>query len=132
MIEFAGAASNSALTQTVKKQAPGKSGRLMRPLPANRRGEPGHSDAPPRTQRSRRRVKAAALTRREREVVALVAEGLRNKEIAERLSISRATVRHHLSAIFLKLGVPDRLKLIVYAFRHGLAEPAGAGQPSEE
>ena len=62
------------------------------------------------------------LTRREREVVALVAEGLRNKEIAERLFISQGTVRQHLSSIFCKLGIPDRLKLIVYAYRHGLAK----------
>lgn len=64
----------------------------------------------------------AALTKRERQIVALVAEGLKNKEIAESLFISPATVRHHLSSIFLKLEVPDRLKLIVFAHRNGLAE----------
>jgi DNA-binding NarL/FixJ family response regulator len=62
-----------------------------------------------------------ALTKREGQVVALVAEGLKNKEIAEFLFISPATVRHHLSSIFTKLEVPDRLKLIVYAHRNGLA-----------
>jgi DNA-binding NarL/FixJ family response regulator len=69
--------------------------------------------------------KIAELTKREYEIVTLVAEGLKNKEIAERLSISPATVRHHLSSIFIKLEVPDRLKLIVFAFRHGLAEKKG-------
>jgi DNA-binding NarL/FixJ family response regulator len=64
------------------------------------------------------------LTKREREIIVLVSEGLRNKEIAERLFISDATVRTHLSSIFAKLNVPNRLKLIVYAYRHGLA-----GQP---
>ncbi len=61
------------------------------------------------------------LTKREREIIRLVAEGLKNKEIAERLYISSSTVRHHLSAIFAKLEVADRLKLIVFAFRNGLA-----------
>ena len=62
------------------------------------------------------------LTRRERGIIALIGEGLKNKEIGERLFISRATVRTHLTSIFAKLGVPDRLKLIVYAYKHGLAD----------
>ena len=62
------------------------------------------------------------LTKREREIIALVAEGLKNKEIAERLFISPLTVRHHLSAIFAKLEVTDRVKLVVFAFRNGLAD----------
>ena len=65
----------------------------------------------------------AKLTKREREIIELIAEGLKNKEIAARLSISPATVRHHLSAIFAKLGVPDRLKLMVFAYQQGLADP---------
>jgi DNA-binding NarL/FixJ family response regulator len=69
-------------------------------------------------------VKIATLSGREREVVALVAEGLRNRQIANRLLISESTVRHHLTSIFSKLEVQDRLELTVYAFRHGLAEPA--------
>jgi DNA-binding NarL/FixJ family response regulator len=68
------------------------------------------------------------LTKREREIIALVAEGLKNKEIAARLFISSATVRHHLSAIFAKLEVADRLKLIVFAFQHGLAELPQKGE----
>ena len=66
--------------------------------------------------------KVSALTKREREIIALIGEGLNNKEIAERLFISQATVRTHLTSIFAKLGVPDRLKLIVFAYRHGLAD----------
>jgi DNA-binding NarL/FixJ family response regulator len=62
-----------------------------------------------------------ALTQRERQVVRLVSEGLKNKQIAERLSIADVTVRHHLTSIFIKLDVADRLSLVVFAFRNGLA-----------
>lgn len=58
------------------------------------------------------------LTEREREVVALIAQGMHNKAIAAELGITDHTVRHHLTAIFAKLGVADRLELAVYAFRH--------------
>ena len=64
------------------------------------------------------RARIASLTARERDVVNLVGEGLANKAIAERLSISDNTVRHHLTSIFSKLGVTDRLSLVVYAFKH--------------
>jgi len=67
-------------------------------------------------------VKIATLTAREREVMALLGEGLRNKQIAQRLFISETTVRHHLSSIFSKLGVADRLELVIYAYRYGLAQ----------
>jgi DNA-binding NarL/FixJ family response regulator len=66
--------------------------------------------------------KVATLTPREREVISLVTKGLRNKQIGERLYISEATVRHHLTSIFAKLEVPDRMALTIYAFRHGLAQ----------
>ena len=62
------------------------------------------------------------LTQRERAVIALIAEGLKNKQIAERMFISETTVTHHLTAIFTKLGVTDRLELVIYAFAHGLAK----------
>jgi len=67
--------------------------------------------------------KIAALTKREREVIALVGEGIKSKEIAGRLFISETTVRHHLTSIFDKLGVADRVELLIYAYRHGLASP---------
>ena len=66
-------------------------------------------------------AKIAALTDREREVIKLVGEGLKNKLIAKRLFISETTVTHHLSSVFSKLDVSDRLELTIYAFRHGLA-----------
>ena len=62
------------------------------------------------------------LTARERIIITLIGEGLRNRQIADRLCISETTVRHHLTAIFDKLGVADRLELVVYAYRHNLVE----------
>ena len=66
--------------------------------------------------------KINALTAREREVISLVSRGLKNKVIGERLFISETTVTHHLSSIYSKLGVSDRLELVVYAFANQLAQ----------
>ena len=66
--------------------------------------------------------KIATLTEREREVIELVAEGLKNKEVANRLFISEATVRHHMTSIFDKLTVSSRLELVIYCYRHGLVK----------
>lgn len=65
-------------------------------------------------------LKIESLTPREREIVHLVTEGLTNKDIAERLFISEATARNHLTSILDKLDVADRFQLTVYAFRRGL------------
>jgi DNA-binding NarL/FixJ family response regulator len=67
-------------------------------------------------------AKIATLTRREREVVSLIAEGLKNRDIGARLFISETTVTHHLSSIFSKLDVSDRLELVIYAFANNLAK----------
>ncbi len=64
--------------------------------------------------------KIAALTPREREVIELVCQGLRNKILADRLHISEATVSHHLTAIYRKLEVEDRTSLVIYSARHNL------------
>ena len=64
----------------------------------------------------------ASLTQREREVLTTIAKGYRNKQIAQELGISEVTVRHHLTAIFSKLKVSDRLELLIYAHSHGLIE----------
>jgi pimeloyl-ACP methyl ester carboxylesterase/DNA-binding CsgD family transcriptional regulator len=61
----------------------------------------------------------AALSRRERETLALLAEGLSNADIAERLGISEKTVRNHLSHLFDKLGVWSRTQAVVFARDHG-------------
>ena len=71
-------------------------------------------------------ARRAQLTDREREVIRLVGEGLRNGEIAERLVIREATVRHHLTSIFAKPNVADRFELLIYAYRHALAAIPGA------
>ena len=71
-------------------------------------------------------MKIATLTRREHEIVTLVGEGLKNGAIAERLFISEATVRNHLTSILDKLGLSDRFELAVYAFRHGLVRYSDA------
>ena len=63
------------------------------------------------------------LTEREREIVALVAEGLSNDEIADRLVISPATVRTHVGRAMSKLDARDRAQLVVLAFQTGLAGP---------
>lgn len=64
--------------------------------------------------------KIAALSAREKEIISLIGEGLKNQAIAERLFLSQTTVRYHLTSIFQKLGVNDRLELVIYAYRHGL------------
>ena len=64
-----------------------------------------------------------SLTDREREVVTLVAEGLTNDEIAERLVISPATARTHVSRAMVKLNARDRAQLVVFAYQSGLGPP---------
>jgi DNA-binding NarL/FixJ family response regulator len=63
------------------------------------------------------------LTSREAEVLALLAAGLSNAEIAQRLYLSHATVKTHINRIFAKTGARDRAQAVRYAFQHGLAAP---------
>jgi len=60
----------------------------------------------------------ARLSSREMEVVRCVAMGLRNKEVADKLGVSEATIKNHLTSIYSKLGVSDRLELILYAIHN--------------
>src|ERR1700688_1703704 len=76
-------------------------------------GEIGSS----RSGKSRER---SPLSQREREIVQLVAQGYKNKEMAEKMFISEQTVKNHLHNIFDKLGVSDRLELALYAIHKGL------------
>jgi two-component system nitrate/nitrite response regulator NarL len=72
-------------------------------------------------------AKIATITRREREVIGFVSLGLKNKDIGDRLFISETTVRHHLTSVFEKLDVSNRLELLIFAFSEGLASlPATA------
>jgi DNA-binding NarL/FixJ family response regulator len=69
-----------------------------------------------------------ALTNREREVVALVAHGLSNDEIADALVLSSATAKTHVSRAMTKLGARDRAQLVVFAYQAGLVAPRAPGQ----
>jgi DNA-binding NarL/FixJ family response regulator len=90
--------------------SPGVTKRLVAEF-AERAKEPGSAPA------------LDALTEREREVMKLVAEGLTNDEIAERLVVSPATAKTHVSRAMVKLGARDRAQLVVFAFESGLARP---------
>jgi DNA-binding NarL/FixJ family response regulator len=67
----------------------------------------------------------AAITEREREVVSLVAAGLSNDEIADKLVVSPLTAKTHVSRAMTKLGARDRAQLVVIAYQSGLANPNG-------
>jgi DNA-binding NarL/FixJ family response regulator len=68
------------------------------------------------------------LTARELEITRLVAEGLSNGEIADRLVLSHATVKTHISRILAKLELRDRVQLVIAAFEAGLVRPGSAQQ----
>ena len=76
-----------------------------------------------RAKPSRPAIELAVLTEREREVLVLVAGGLTNDEIAQRLYLSPATARTHVSRAMTKLGARDRTQLVVLAYETGLVRP---------
>jgi DNA-binding NarL/FixJ family response regulator len=69
---------------------------------------------------------AESLTNRERAVLALVAQGMSNREIARRLEISERTARTHVSNMLIKLGLPSRTQAALWAVREGMVEAASA------
>jgi DNA-binding CsgD family transcriptional regulator len=89
-------------------------------LTVTRRGEPAAAAAPP-------------LTQREKEILSWVAEGLQNKEIADKLDISLATVRNHIHNILEKLEVHSKLEALSLAFRNGwIGRSAPGSAPTTE
>ena len=84
------------------------------------RGTLNGSDGPAVIQGQTHRRKGPDLSERERRIVKLVGEGYSNKEIAACLNMADSTVRHHLTRIFDKLGVPNRQKLLVRTHQHGI------------
>jgi two-component system, NarL family, nitrate/nitrite response regulator NarL len=79
----------------------------------------GATATPSYTKQTRER---SPLSNREREIVVFVAQGYKNKEIADKMFISEQTVKNHLHNIFDKLGVSDRLELALYAVHNGIYE----------
>jgi DNA-binding NarL/FixJ family response regulator len=87
--------------------------------------QPRRAPVQPETSRSLSR-----LTERERQVLALVAEGLSNEEIAGRLFLSPLTTKTHVSRILTKLDARDRAQLVVLAYESGLVVPGSATSPA--
>jgi len=116
-----------ALTQVLSGQAavdPAVQHHLVDAIaatPAPRSPAPGETSG-----RSERRGPPDGLTRREAEVLTLVAEGLSNSEIAGRLVVSEATVKSHMNHLLGKIGARDRAQAVGYAYRHGLVAPPTA------
>src|SRR5262245_40394518 len=94
---------------------------VIRQFVANEEAPPPPPPPPPPPQASGSRERERSpLSQREREIVALVAQGFKNKEMAEKMFISEQTVKNHLHNIFDKLGVSDRLELALYAIHNNL------------
>ena len=76
--------------------------------------------------RNKEQEPAAVLSKREIDVLRVMARGYTNSKIAEELFITEQTVKNHVSSIFSKLGVETRVEAVLYALRHGLASPESA------
>ena len=77
-------------------------------------------DGPAKRQRAEA-AKIFKLTETEREIITLVCSGLKNRQVAHQLGVSETAVRHQLTSICTKLGVSNRLDLVLYSYAYGLA-----------
>ncbi|MFJ4680245.1 response regulator [Kitasatospora sp. NPDC088783] len=101
--------------------------RLSAPAGPAAQSRPGPQTEPqtgsqPRTEPAGRPALPDGLTQREAEVLALIAAGLSNAEIAGRLFVSPATVKTHINNLFAKTAVRDRAQAVAYAFKHGISD----------
>jgi DNA-binding NarL/FixJ family response regulator len=113
-------ASAGTLTEAVRVVAAGDA--LLSPSVTRRLlGEFARLGAP----RGPSRERVERLTERETEVLALVAGGLSNAEIAERLAVAEQTVKTHVSRVLAKLGLRDRTQAAIFAYETGLVRPDG-------
>ena len=138
MLVLTASANNEELARAVASGAGGimhKSAGLNEIIDAVRRLSAGESIIDPaemmrllrfatrqHNEENQSRAIAEALTPRERDVLDALAEGLSDKEIADKLYVSTETVRTHMVNILAKLGVNSRLQALVFAVRHGLVE----------
>ncbi|MFF2751536.1 response regulator [Kitasatospora sp. NPDC058048] len=116
----AGAEEIARAVADVRSGAAGLSPQIQLRLLERLSGQPGDPGPAAGRPGSRSGELPDGLTVREAEVLALIAEGLSNAEIAQRLFVSQATVKTHINNLFAKTAVRDRAQAVAYAFRHGI------------